>query len=67
MLPFTKKGNDSITMEYTEMEKRPYYYGTEGVLFIDFNYLLLFLQNECRNASVTLNRGRREYKASERI
>ena len=30
------------------------------LLFIDFNYLLLFLQNECRNASVTLNRGWRE-------
>ena len=31
VLTFTKKGNDSITMERTKMAKWLYYYGTEGV------------------------------------
>ena len=31
VLTFTKKGNDSITMERTKMGKWLYYYGTEGV------------------------------------
>ena len=34
MLTFNKNGNDSITMERTEMEKLPYYYRTEGVFYI---------------------------------
>ena len=29
MLTFTKKGNDSIAMEQTKMEKYSYYYGTD--------------------------------------
>ena len=37
---FTKKGNDSITMERTKMEKWLYYYGTEGVLVISLLFYL---------------------------
>ena len=36
MLTFTKKGNDSITMERTKMIKWLYYYGMEGVLNLKF-------------------------------
>ena len=35
VLTFTKKGNEYITMERTEMEKRLYYYGTDGVRYIN--------------------------------
>ena len=34
MLTFTKKGNDSITMEHIKMTKWLYYFGTDGVLFV---------------------------------
>ena len=46
VLTFTKKKNDSITIERTEMEKRPYYYGTEEVnnlMYMSIKLGLLFL------------------------
>ena len=36
MLTFTKKGNDSITMERTKMTNWLYYYRTNGVFIIIF-------------------------------
>ena len=46
VLTFTKKGNDSITIERTKMTKLLYYYGTEVVFnfkyYLGFNYVQYF-------------------------